>query len=268
MHFPGMISESVFICYKGKTVLKKKIIKILITGMLLTLTGCMSDKEHKDLAKELLEDKYDEDFVINKNMGEGYDLDEGIGKGFKTDEYTVEAYSADYPEIIFDAVVFPNKSKVSDPYAAKRILYSTARQIEDNIDGIDGKYFVHIIPIVYDTDIDDPDADIEELVDNNPKNSYTVYLFYCPDDEVDKTAYRYINNMFEDLECMSGKVAFYVVDKRTLSKAEDYIEENKELYQEFRKMTDDYRVGYIEFEDGELDIDEAEFLRMAKLSVK
>lgn len=31
-----------------------------------------------DLAKELLEDKYDEDFVINKNMGEGYDLDEGI----------------------------------------------------------------------------------------------------------------------------------------------------------------------------------------------
>lgn len=39
-------------------------------------------------------------------MGEGYDLDEGIGKGFKTDEYTVEAYSEDYPEIIFDAVNF------------------------------------------------------------------------------------------------------------------------------------------------------------------
>ena len=86
--------------------MKKKIITILTAGMILTLTGCMSDKEHKDLAKELLEDKYDEDFVINKNMGEGYDLDEGIGKGFKTDEYTVEAYSADYPEIIFDAVNF------------------------------------------------------------------------------------------------------------------------------------------------------------------
>ena len=244
--------------------MKKKIITIITAGVILALSGCMSNQEHKDLAKELLEDKYDEDFVINKNMGEGYDLDEGIGKGFKTDEYTVEAYSEDHPEIIFDAVVFPDKSKVSDPYAAKRILCSTSRKIEDNIEGLDGKYYVHIVPLVYDTKIDDPDADIEELVDNNPSNSYTVYLFYSPDDEITRSDYRYISHMFDGLECMSGKVALYEVDYRTLNKAADYIESNKELYHEFRKMTDDYRLGYIDFEDGELDITEAGFGKMLK----
>ena len=243
----------------------KKIITIILTaGVILTLTGCMSSEEHKDLAKDLLEDKYDEEFVISKNLGEGFHLDEGIEKGFMTDEYSVEAYSEEYPEIIFDATVFPDKSKVSDTYAVKRILYSTARKIEDNLKGLGGDYYVHIIPLVYDTGIDDPEAGIEELVENNDKNSYTVYLLYSPDDEADKTTYQYVSNMFQGLECMNGKVSFYVLDRKTLNKAEKYIEENKELYQEFRELTNAGHKGFIEYEDGKPDMDEAEFLKMVK----
>ncbi len=242
---------------------KKIISTIICTCMILAPTGCTSSQDRKELAKELLEVKYDEEFVINKDMGGGHaDMIEAFENGFKSDQYTVEAYSEDYPEILFDAVIFPGSSRVSDPYAAKRILYSTSRQIEDNLEDLDGECFVHIIPIVYDTDIDDPGSDIKDLVDNNDKNSYIVYLFYSPDDEVDKTAYCYISNMFQGLECMSGKISFYVVDDNILNKAKDYIEENKELYHEFHEMTVDYHIGYIEFEDGELNIDEADFLKM------
>ena len=216
-------------------------------------TECMGIDNRKNRAKELLEEKYGEEFIVTKYLG----------SPFMTGYFEVEAYPRCNPELLFKAAVDVDGKEVEDQYVSKSICYNTADLIEQNLNGLRGSYFISIIPIAKNTILSNPQASMEDFVKANDKNRFSVYFFYCPDEQVDKETYASVCEMFKGLECMSGNIPMYVVEEKLLNQVEDYAGENRAFFNDFKLMTKPFHKGYIPFENGKVTMSEAEFLEMA-----
>lgn len=95
---------------------------------------------------------------------------------------------------------------------------------------------------------------VREYVQEFPSCAFRTYLFYCPE-TFDAEAFAFnIQQAFNGLEFIEGKIDMYVVpDEDSLGKIQNYLETHDQMYDEFKDIADSYYKGSIEFKFGSLE---------------
>ena len=204
-------------------------------------TGCGKASSYEEIAKEKLYERYEENFEI----------EEVQNHYFLSGYYTVIAYPQSDPTLLFQASVNDDDSKESDNYVSTLVCRKLSEQVEKNLNGLNGTYYVYSKPRVDMVNISDKDISIREYVQKFPSCAFRTYLFYCP--EIIDT-YNFAVNIqqtFSELEFVNGRVDIYVIpDENTLGEIQNYIETHDQFYDEFGEISDDYYKGTIEYKDG------------------
>ena len=192
-----------------------------------TFNGCgMNQKEYKEQAAGLLNEKYNEDFIIDKYLGQEH----------MNDYYEVQAYSENHPEVLFEAKVLKDGSGITDEYVASRVCYTIEQKIQTNIEPLPGYMQVDVHAVSNSIDSSDADMTPKQFIEMKTKNKFVVYIYYCPQESDVEGVYSVISKAMQGMDFLSGRMRFYIVEEEVLIQIQDYLEEYANLYYDYEKL--------------------------------
>lgn len=216
------------------------------------LSGCTFEK-NDDFAKNKLEEKYNESFEVEKilegNIVDGY--------------YTALAYPSNMPDILFTVSVDFDGSVTSDNYVCKRVFKKMSERIGNNLDDLNGCFYIYCAPLVELRDLDNPEMDVEEYLKLVPENDINIYLHYSPDGNDFDNLYCCIQSIYNGIgnEKENGMIYLFIVDDNGLDTAQDYLESHDRIYAKYHDYMEPYYKGYIRVKDGKPECTKEEFMR-------
>lgn len=236
----------------------KQLFLIIVMGVIvMNSVGCAgTPKSQKKLAKQILEEKYNESFEIKELRG----------THFYDGYYLAIAYPTERPEVLFQVSVDLDGKEEADNYISKLLCLKLSDTIAKNLDGLKGFYYLFTEPMVENSLLTDPNLTIDEYMQKWPNSEFTIYLNYCPDNEgntVDMDAlYNELIHAFDGLESMSGCICLYLVDEDTMADMQEYRQTHDKCYSDYDERAERYYVGKIEFEKGRLTTSKEEMIKM------
>ena len=191
-----------------------------------SMTACSFVISKEDRARQMLQDRYDEEFKIVETYPTF------LGRGY----YTVLAAPADFPDILFEASVDVDDDNFSDTYVERLMCGQLADKVFENLglDSTSSYLFVHSLdaPVVYDTGISLADY-IAAGADD-----YTLYLFVAPD-AVQGTV-KAVPDMYTGVsDKLRGFLRLYVTDKDGINAVKEFLSSTADgVYDpDFKQMT-------------------------------
>lgn len=233
---------------------RKMMIGVIIMAAAMVFSGCgMNQDGYKEQAARLLNEKYDEVFVIDKYLGQEH----------MNDYYEVQAYSENYPAVLFEAKAAKDGSTISDEYVAARVCYTIEKQIQSNIESLPGYMQIDVHAVSNSIDSSDADMTPKQFAELKTKNKYVVYIHYCPQEYDADRVYEVILNTMNGLDYLSGRIRFYIVEEEVLSQVQNYLEEYANLYYDYEELLGDSVCIEIPFENGSVNMAKEEFVKKA-----
>ena len=231
--------------------MKKKNTKYYLIGIIILAVAIIglfmympiSKKRH---AAEELKQKYHEEFKIISYSG----------IKLSQDYYTVEAYSVEYPNLIFRASIDNKSGDIMDSYVTKRLCSRISDKISQNLKTLKDDYYVFTEAMLEDTLLTDPTISIEEYLKEETSNIFTIYLCIDQNGSSAQNIVTSVNNMLNGLPEFSGSVEIFLTDTNLLARIKEYVESNSDTYFEFDEMTEDTYIGTISFENGHVALTE------------
>lgn len=232
-------------------------VAFLVAGL---LAGCAgAGKKGKEIEK-LLEDKYGEKFRVTSvshsrtYKGEGY--------------YEAEAYAVKHKDLVFSLNMDEDGSTFSDGYVMKRGTALVADKIRDNIGRMKNPCYVHVQSMFPDALTDDPDQTLEEYLQQENTNFYTVYLYINPKDETPESIWEHVEHALDGMPSMNGSMEIFFSDKATMKKAQGYVESHAGLEDEYMKIGENDHVYGIDFQSGTIGTAKSAFLDAAEQKMR
>lgn len=206
---------------KGSVKMKKKNIKyFIIIGVVFAIFAIVViflnpfriiANERKAVARDLLNKKYNETFVI-KSYSKGQLIN---------DYYIVTGYSESNPDIIFEASVNEDGEAVSDNYWAKCISNQLSNQISNDISS-QGENYVYSKLLIDDVYQTDTSMSLSECAEKNILSDFTIYVFVNNNFNASKL-YEDLETSLEDKTEIKGKFKIYKTDSKTIEKVKKYL---------------------------------------------
>lgn len=222
-----------------------KLLAIIMMGVVtMNSVGCVNTKSYEDIAKEKLYERYQEEFEIEEVQSHHY------FDGY----YTVIAYPKSNPDILFSASINDDDSKESDNYVCKLLCQRLSDQVAKNINGLNGIYYIYSIPRIDVVNIGNKEITISEFMQEHPSSAFRTYIFYYSDNLDTQRFASNIQQAFDGLENVNGKINLYIVpNENILSEIQQYIETHDQLYDEFKEISEKYYKGTINYKNGSFD---------------
>lgn len=218
-------------------------VSLLIVAMLISTTGCGIKSVRLRTAKKALEEKYNETFEVS----EVYD-DNG-----RYPQFTAIARSVSRPWIPIRASVANDGSYIEDNYLSKIIGERIADTLKENIGELDGKYYIYVSALSGNRGLSNTLISIADYVAYNPKNKFTISLYYAPEHYDADLVYDKLSGSLENLEMLNGYLFVHIIDQKNLHNIREYIETHaffeKEDYMPYLKNEVKVQIPYA---DGKL----------------
>ncbi len=208
----------------------------------MSVTGCNKTKSQEALAIELLNAKYNDQFLIEEIQSQN----------FLEKYYTVIAYQKDDTNVLFKAQVDFDGENISDNYVSKKLCERLSDKIARNLNELPGIFYIFCEPMVEVTVLKDVNITIEEYMKISPKNRFVIYLNYSPENALSGDVYSALSNLLKDVEGVSGQVQLYIMEEEMLKDVQDYVENHDALYDDYEDMVEQYLAGILEVENGKL----------------
>lgn len=207
---------------------------------------------YEELAVKLLNEKYHDLFEIEEVQSHSY------FKGY----YTVIAYQTDNADFLFRANVNSDGKAISDNYVTKIVCADLADKVAQNLDALGGIYYIFAEAKMEPKMLDNIELTLEEFLGIFPKNQFTIYFNYCPEEKDADEIYKSLENALLDLSAINGTIRFFIMDEAMLSKVQDYQETRDRCYDDYKDMTEAYLAGVIPFEYGRIKCTKEEFRKI------
>lgn len=222
-----------------------------MTAVSSVLAGCgMTSKDKMEKAKDLLEEKYNEEFEVTEYRGQR------VGESY----YTVVAYSKEYPDLPFK--VYVSDDGFSDEYIVRRFCAKLSDQIIDNM-GLEEGVFVYTQSMLKSTHSTDPNIGVKEYASENPYDLYTVYFY------IDRTAYdaeQIYDACVRGLKGLDSYSGNYIIqlaeDGKTIDSVQDYFTHSDGKYGDLDKIINVRNVP-VNFKNGTVTTGRDSFIREA-----
>ena len=232
----------------------RKILVVVILGVLvMDIFGCGQFASNEEVAKELLKKEYNEEFEIEKvvsvSLLDGY--------------YTVIAYPVEKPELMFTARINSDGSGEGDNYLSKLKCQELSDKMAQNMDGLDGLYYVYTEPL-YDPVIKEKEITLEEYISTNPDRLYNVYLVIDPQQKDIEKSYKLISGMCKGLGQLNLNIMLYAADENGLKEICNYMENHDIVYDDFDHSGGQYYKDSFKYKKGVIDITVEEFAKMLR----
>lgn len=226
---------------------------MVLAAVTVDLTGCKGPAQMKKEAAEALEQKYHEQFEVLA-------CKEG---GLFKDYYMVQAYSVEYPDLIFEASIEDKSGAVMDGYVTKRLCDRISEKISQNLGKLENDYYIFTEAMFSESLVADPEILLEEYVKKEPGNEFTIYLCMDKNGASVENIVAASVDMMNGISGISGSVSIYLLDTELLADIQEYVTSHDTTYAEFDDMTDEARVGCVPFENGGFCLTEENFRKMA-----
>lgn len=214
----------------------------------------MSEKilTYEDIAISLLNEKYNDTFEIEEVQSHS------IFRGY----YTVIAYQEENPDLLFRANVNTDGTAVSDNYVSKIVCKDLSNKVARNLDALKGIYYIFTQVLTEPTMLNNVRITLEEYLEANPKNKFTINVNYCPEETNAEEVYSGLCNILNGLDSISGKINLCVIDEEMFSKIQNYMETHDRCYDEYKHMIEEYSAGMIEFKKGTITTSKEEIMKI------
>lgn len=209
---------------KNKIIVLVSVIAIIVVGLLLAVGIGLFNKSNK--IKDLLYEKYGEDFKIVHDSGNEYEG--GVIPSFqKTGYKNVIASPEDNKEIKFNVrLKLKPLEIVKDDYIPASIAYNTSKKIENNYK-IGKKMYVHTSASGYECD-----GKVTNSFFDNVKGKGTISISIYVEGLDKKTNYTdYLNRIVKALNLDSnttGTIRLYSIKENGVEKIKDYYKNSKD----------------------------------------
>ena len=228
---------------------------LLIAVFILTyMTGCGARDARQAQAKKALENKYGETFEITKV----YD-----NNSVKS-QFNAIAHSASRPWIQIYARVENDGSHVEDDYLEKIIGERIADEIKRNVGALNGTYYIYVSTLSGGMGISDTSISIADYAAFNPKNKFTISMYYAPQEYDADIMYDKLSESLHGLEALNGYFFVHVIDEKNLYNMKEYLQTHaffdKDEYEPYLK--DELKIQ-IPYSNGRLDMTRGEFIEKA-----
>lgn len=197
---------------------------------------------HEDLAKQLLYQRHQKEFEIEKVVGQ--DIFAGV--------YTVLAYPEDKAELIFRATINSDGTGISDNYVAKLLAVQLSDLIAHNLDELSGIYYVYSSFMFDPIELVNADMDICDYVKAHPTNRYNTYLYYVPDTLDVDACYQCLSEAYTGIEGINGTLYINILDEEAVSSVQNYIESHDKLYDDYKKFIEPYCKGKLQVKNSKI----------------
>ena len=167
--------------------------------------------ERKAVARDLLNKKYNETFVIKS-----YSKIQ-----LMNDYYNVTGYSESNPDLIIEASVNEDGKAVSDNYWAKCISKRLSDQISNDISS-QGENYVYSKLLIDDVYQTDTSMSLSECAEKNILSDFTIYVFVNNNFNAIKL-YEDLETSLEDKTEIRGTFKIYKTDSKTIEKVKKYL---------------------------------------------
>lgn len=193
--------------------------------MAMTMSGCISEKEIVQSTLIALNEKYNEEFVLDEFKGEK----SSIISEYVT--YAMDVYSREYPDIIFRVEADGDGSGFYDDYVARRVSRKVSEVIRMNLSDIRGDFFVYSEMVMgSDFKMKNADMSVEMFMEQFPGNRCAVNIYYAPDERDPDKIVPALEGVGSGLECISGNIKIFFVNEQQLKKVQN---ETEEYYQNY-----------------------------------
>lgn len=242
--------------YKGETGLKVK--KYIFWGMMIVsvvaanISGCnlMSNEDRMEKAKELLEEKYQEEFDVLEYYGI---------INIENDEYQVLASAKNNSDILFEARISAEENYLSDEYITAKICRMMEEKMLQNLGGLNGYLKIKIQAVSKNIDSANSKMTIQEYMALKPSNLYAVYLHYSPQNGDVENLYANLQNACQNMMDISGAMELYILEEDKLKEVARYLEDCAILDDQYKTIVSEITPIRIPFKKGIMEVTEEEF---------
>lgn len=221
----------------------------IVTASVLAACGTKpEDKENR--AKAALEQKYHKEFEIT----------EVYPQKFGDLYYEVQAYALDEPQVRFTAAIDTEDDNISDSYVERRVCAAISRQAEENLDGLPGYYYLSVRaqgpqPITADAGIS-----IKDYVAMNSYNRFLIEVYVVPESKDGALFYQSLAGLLKNLDFLPGVARLVLVTEEQSQAVQAYFELHDTTDAEYRRLTEPFFSVDIPYQNGLIDMTEAEFI--------
>lgn len=200
-----------------------------MAALIADLTACISDQEkYEDMAKRMLQKKYDEEFEVVQYLGAEH----------TEDFFEVTAVSEKNPDVIFEARISRDGAYLDDEYAKAKACHEIEEQMLQNLDENVGYAAIHV---------------------ETTGERMAVYFHISPTEDDPGKLCQAIRDVFAGMDDSDGNMQLYIVDEEMLGKVMAYFDENAKVYYEYDKLLEGVPSLIIPFEQGMIQISEEDF---------
>lgn len=188
-----------------------------MTVSALGLSGCENSKEEwKQQAKELLSEKYGEEFEI-LSLGESYGND-----GNKT--YTVICAPEEDGTCRFEAKIEKDGSYFQDGYISTLISNDMEQRFSEKIRVYADSFYIHVAPGSKFVDSENTEMTLEEFLQENPKNRFAVYVAVNETAEEEKSKIlEAVQEVLDMQKAISGSLDVSFLPEEKLDELQEYM---------------------------------------------
>lgn len=224
-----------------------------MTMAAISLSGCASPNQRKKQAAEALRKKYNEEFEI-VSVREG---------GMLRDYWTAEAYSVEYPELVFKASIDNESGAIMDSYVTLRLCDRLAKQMSKNIGALENDYYIFVEAMLGDSVLTDPEVTLEDYLADAPGNRFVVNLCIEPIEDSAKAIASELFHLLDGIQGINGSMKIYLTDVELMEKVQEYVKSHDNTYHDFDEMTQEALIGSVPFENGTFSLTEIRLKEMA-----
>ena len=149
-------------------------------------------------AKELLNNKYDEDFEVSA-IGQRYGT-------LSNSTYKVTCYPINHPELVFMAEISKDGSYIYDEYISRIVCNKLNNDIIQKIN-FNAKFFIASRPSVFETS--NKNITLDELVKLNDNTDFVIWMVCNNNIETSKMLEE-LNDVFSSYQNLNGELRFYI----------------------------------------------------------
>ncbi len=223
---------------------RKTVFIMMILMLAVMLSGCGQSEAETDArmekAEKLLNEKYGETFVITEYLGDN--------SRYKT--FNVEAYATAYPNLKFDAIVDFEGEGMQDSYVAKRVSAKVTEAMENAISDMSCGHFIYVAPLETQSTMNNPDAGVEEFIENHKKKDFMVYLYIDQSEAETDRINDCMGKIAKTIDCTSGYITLFLTDPDMMEEVKEYADTQRFFRGSYKDMTTEDLVGSFRFENG------------------
>ena len=188
--------------HKTKTLL----FVIIVISIMLGGCSCMSNYNQYSTsfqiqtAKELLNNKYDEDFEVSA-IGQRYGT-------LSNSTYKVTCYPINHPELVFMAEISKDGSYIYDEYISKIVCNELTNDIVQKTN-FNAEFFIASRPSVFETS--NKNITLDELVKLNDNTDFVIWMVCNNNIETSKMLEE-LNDVFSSYQNLNGELRFYITN--------------------------------------------------------